>query len=313
MKLVIQPDKKLLTGFVVGVVLCGIFALLPLKKLPLKIPQASLPSSKPITYQYDKPVELSGTLNQKLFYGPPGFGTSPDEDEKELHYLFVPQKPIKVAAGTSEFEKAYDSIEEMQIINEKNFPLKSYFGQGVKVSGSLMAAHTGHHHTDVLLDLDNISSTDQLITSRQKTPEKGQKEYTFNTYEGKKFSFSYSADLDLIAPTGYMVGQRPRLKPKGESIEDSYLITVDQPATSLGEGMYITWAGAPINFGNNWYKRGDARSESSPNKISLVIFQPQSPLPSELGSIYVAPWDQNRLDEALDQAAFILKTLKEVK
>lgn len=301
MKVTIHLDKKLVVGFGLGIGLCLLLA------------AGFLKVSKPTAYRYDEPVELSGTLNQKLFYGPPGFGTNPSEDEKEMHYLFVPRTPIKVAAGTTEFEKAYDSVDELQIINEKNLTLSSYFGQGIRVSGSLMAAQTGYHHTDVLLILDNISLTSWPTSQKEKTPEIKQKEYTFDTSSGKNFSFSYSPDLDLIEPTGYMVGERVRLKPKGETIEQSYLITVDQPATELGEGIYITWRGAPVNFGNNWYKRGDARSMANESQIALVIFNPLPPLPSDLGSIYVAPWDHSRLDEALQKTSLILKTLKEIK
>lgn len=169
MKLPIKKqDKKLILGFVLGIGIVAIFIIGIIAGIKWKNSLSDKTSktrgqlvsetkeTKVFHYNKEK-VNLSGLLTEKLFYGAPGYGQDPDQDEKEYCAILVLNEPIKVvASGESSFEQTYENVKELQLANEKKIPLKYYLNQKVRASGSLMAAHTGHHHTDVLLVLEKI-------------------------------------------------------------------------------------------------------------------------------------------------------------
>lgn len=125
--------------------------LLPLLLLSLAAP-----------YQYEPTVTtLSGTLkNDKVFYGPPGYGEDPKHDRQEKPIRLVLDTPIDVEGRkddpiNSESEKA---VRELTIVPGKVQDLKDHLGQHVTVTGKMFHAHTGHHHTAVLIDLETLKS-----------------------------------------------------------------------------------------------------------------------------------------------------------
>ncbi|MES2133408.1 MAG: DUF4431 domain-containing protein, partial [Bacteroidota bacterium] len=52
------------------------------------------------------------------------------------------------------YNAAINNIIEIQLVHQK--PLDQYLNKQVTVSGTLFGAQTGHHHTDILLDLVTI-------------------------------------------------------------------------------------------------------------------------------------------------------------
>ncbi len=92
----------------------------------------------------------------RLFYGPPNFGENPKTDSKELHRILVLDTPINVR-GQTDMDRGNDRVEnvqEVQLVTAK--PLKEMIGKKVIVKGTLFRAHTGHHHTDVLIIVQSI-------------------------------------------------------------------------------------------------------------------------------------------------------------
>lgn len=110
------------------------------------------------TYKFEPTVvNLTGKLVKKKFYGPPGYGEDPKTDRKELASILLLSHPIKVVAEKSDqFNETRDNIKEIQLINVKRIVLSPFFQKNVKVTGKLSAAITGHHHTDVLIEIDDI-------------------------------------------------------------------------------------------------------------------------------------------------------------
>jgi hypothetical protein len=110
------------------------------------------------TYKFEPAVvELTGKLVEKIFYGPPGYGENPKTDSKEHAAILLLSKPIKVVAEKGDaFNETRDNAKEVQIINIKRIPLSIYFQKKVKVTGKLSSSITGHHHTDVLIEVDEI-------------------------------------------------------------------------------------------------------------------------------------------------------------
>lgn len=253
--------------------------------------------TKEAGFRYDEKGEFIGRLVEKTFLDP--------KYEEEKGVVLVLDKAIDVAAGSTEFEEERKGVKEMQIVNEKNLDLKSFYNKQIKMTGELMAAHTGHHHTDVLLVLESVVGSGGAAEQK-----KNVNEYTFATSGGKKFSFEYSPNMDLTPARGFMVGERVKLKPKGESMEDSYLITIDEPATSYGEGISITWERDSVRIGNNYYRRGTAYHDPT-NQLAMILYDSISY--PDLGSIIVGFGDNKRMDEALEQTKVILGSLKEVR
>ena len=135
---------------------CGNSGKLPGKNNAL-LHVRKLKQNKKIYHFEPAVVELTGKLIEKDFYGQPGYGEDPKTDSKEPAVIIQLTKPIMVVAEKDdEYNETRDGIEEMQLINIKSIKLTPYLHQKVKLTGKLMSAQTGHHHTDVLIIVDSI-------------------------------------------------------------------------------------------------------------------------------------------------------------
>jgi hypothetical protein len=81
-------------------------------------------------------VTLTGTLTYQRFWGAPNYGEDTLTDAKEI----VPVLKTDTA--------------DIQLVTNKN--LRSLENKKVSARGKLFDAQTGHHHTNVLLDLKEI-------------------------------------------------------------------------------------------------------------------------------------------------------------
>lgn len=110
------------------------------------------------TYKFEPAVvTLAGKLVEKEFFGPPGYGENPKTDSKEHAAILLLANPIKVVAEKDDqFNETRDNIKEVQLINVKRIPLSKFFQNKVKITGKLSSAITGHHHTAVLIEIDEI-------------------------------------------------------------------------------------------------------------------------------------------------------------
>ncbi len=103
-------------------------------------------------------VELKGKLVVKTFFGPPNFGENPKTDTKDRSWILSLDKPINVRA-TSETDPilgpSIENVGELQLVLQ--IPHRKFIGKKIIVKGTLFHAHTGHHHTDVLMDVQSIS------------------------------------------------------------------------------------------------------------------------------------------------------------
>lgn len=108
-------------------------------------------------------VELKGILSVETFFGPPNFGENPKSDSQEKAWILSLDKPINVRGRTGpdvayEYEGvSVEDVRKLQLVLPK--PHRELIGMKVIVKGTLFHAHTGHHHTDVLLDVQSISLT----------------------------------------------------------------------------------------------------------------------------------------------------------
>lgn len=120
---------------------------------------AALGAEKPVTCTYEPTVTtLTGVVkNDRLFYGPPGFGENPKVDAKETPERLVLDAPIDVKPTKDDHDnEAVASVKELQIVPNVVPDLKPYLDRRVTVTGKLFQGHTGHHHTPALIALDSI-------------------------------------------------------------------------------------------------------------------------------------------------------------
>ncbi len=111
-------------------------------------------------YAYDKSVVISGKISKETFYGAPGFGENPKTDAKEERYLLVPDKPINVIGPVQPDDDSKESkynVSKIQLLYDENtIDMGRYLGSAVQLTGTLFGAHTGHHHTPVLMDVTQV-------------------------------------------------------------------------------------------------------------------------------------------------------------
>lgn len=100
-------------------------------------------------------VSLHGTLLKKTFPGPPNYQDVNKGDKPETFWLVKLDSPICVARDKSEpdLNPAQKDVRQVELVlnNEQEGRVNLLLGKRVVATGTLFGAHTGHHHTPVLL------------------------------------------------------------------------------------------------------------------------------------------------------------------
>jgi hypothetical protein len=99
---------------------------------------------------YGQNVTLTGTIQRVKAYGPPGFGETPKRDAHETHYELVLPAPICTLTNNNGDDPSLSGISRMQINFGEGYAAP--LGHQVRITSSLEAATTGHHHTPVMID-----------------------------------------------------------------------------------------------------------------------------------------------------------------
>ena len=108
---------------------------------------------------YDTNVTLTGLLVSRTYYGPPNYGENPKTDGKESQYILIFDSPVDVVGDQNDIlRKTERGVRKVTLVVDdfKAHPVKSMLGSRVEVHGTLFHAHTGHHHTKVLIDVTSI-------------------------------------------------------------------------------------------------------------------------------------------------------------
>ncbi|HSB27579.1 MAG TPA: DUF4431 domain-containing protein, partial [Pyrinomonadaceae bacterium] len=107
-------------------------------------------------------VTLTGVLVSKTYYGPPNYGENPKTDTKESQYILILDSPVDVVGDQKDvMYKPERGVKRVTLVvhDFKAHPVKSLLGRRVEVNGTLFHAHTGHHHTSVLIDVTSIKKS----------------------------------------------------------------------------------------------------------------------------------------------------------
>lgn len=107
-----------------------------------------------------KVVKVVGVLTPKTFPGPPNYESIRKGDRAETDWLVELHSPVCVAEDKADpdLNPSQDRVIEMQLVLDPSAykTYKRLIGKDVIVSGTLFGAHTGHHHTPVLVTVKSI-------------------------------------------------------------------------------------------------------------------------------------------------------------
>lgn len=105
-------------------------------------------------------VELKGKLLRVVKYGPPNYGENPESDARYEIPILLLAEPIRIKGDPTDWYKkeSLTNVSFVQLIFSKapSFPYWRYAYQDIVVRGTLFRAVTGHHYTDVLVDVTTI-------------------------------------------------------------------------------------------------------------------------------------------------------------
>lgn len=103
---------------------------------------------------YASPVSVTGRLLRIVFPGPPNYDSLAGGDKPEPYFVLHLDRPVCVAEDPTDSKNpAVARVTDMQLMLEpaQYKQLRSRLGRQIRLSGVLIAAQTGHHHTPVML------------------------------------------------------------------------------------------------------------------------------------------------------------------
>lgn len=110
-----------------------------------------------ITWYRYEPAEvvLEGKLILKDYPGPPNYSED-SNSKKEKCYILQLHTPINIKGDKLDEinSDTYTNVSEIQLV--KSNSMDAIKNKQIKIKGTLFQAHTGHHHTDVLMEVKKI-------------------------------------------------------------------------------------------------------------------------------------------------------------
>jgi hypothetical protein len=110
--------------------------------------------------EYGPIVSLSGMLRSQVFPGPPNYESIKRGDRAETAIILTLRRPICTTTKTPDDVYLPDTdIHNVQLVLTKPSDwklVKRLLGKRVLVTGTLFHSHTGHHHTKVLVSVDEL-------------------------------------------------------------------------------------------------------------------------------------------------------------
>ena len=111
---------------------------------------------------YDDPsITLSGSVFTRIYFGPPNYGENPAQDRREGAYLLLLDSPVCVNASAHP-EQDNNSLErdviliQLAAVTIQPEVMEKALGKRATVRGLLYHRMTGHHRTQVLMDVREI-------------------------------------------------------------------------------------------------------------------------------------------------------------
>jgi len=110
-------------------------------------------------------VVLEGVVERATFPGPPNYESIAKGDAKETCWLLRLARPFCVEASVdlsgNTDEEAHSHVRSVQLVfldDTRSYDAyPALVGQRVQATGELLGAQTGHHHTDVLMNVAELA------------------------------------------------------------------------------------------------------------------------------------------------------------
>jgi hypothetical protein len=108
-------------------------------------------------YFYEPAVSvISGIIKIESFSGPQEDPENPQNDSREDCYILNLDNSINVISKIEKIEEdnfngTKYNISKIQLVSDFDIKLTNYKNKHVRLTGTFFGAHTGHHHTDVLM------------------------------------------------------------------------------------------------------------------------------------------------------------------
>ena len=116
-------------------------------------------NSETIYFYSSTPTTLTGVIKTITYPGPPNYesiklGDSPEPEAILFldHSISVLPKP----GSNGDFEDPYRRVKQLELVIHSDSGVQVIRGRHVRVSGTFFSRHTGHHHTDVMMEVDRI-------------------------------------------------------------------------------------------------------------------------------------------------------------
>ncbi len=134
-------------------------------------PQTTEAHGARLALQYEPAViEISGKLLTRTYPGPPNYESVRSGDRPETCWILHLTEPADVvAADADDLNESEPGVREVQLafLSDKKYPSLLRPGRKVNITGRLFSAHTGHHHTKVLVEvIDMRRGTDEANDGR---------------------------------------------------------------------------------------------------------------------------------------------------
>lgn len=100
-------------------------------------------------------VTLTGTLLRITFPGPPNFESVEQGDEPETYWVLQTDSPLCASDAPDWGDK---SLLQLTVDASLYQTHRSLIGHRVRVSGRLLYAETGHHHTPVMIGVGKLGA-----------------------------------------------------------------------------------------------------------------------------------------------------------
>jgi len=110
------------------------------------------------------PVQLTGHIRQETFPGPPNYTSIKDGDDPEVSWILQLAEPLCVQAAPSDdmCESVSNETRVQLVLQAEHYrQFRRLLGRRVSVQGTLFCAHTGHHHTKVLITVQSMKQHEQ--------------------------------------------------------------------------------------------------------------------------------------------------------
>lgn len=107
-------------------------------------------------------VELTGTIKRVEFPGPPNYESVKGGDEPEPYWVLFLSSAICVEGDpNSEFNGAGADVKSLQLNMDSYDKYRAFLSKESTIRGTLKHSITGHHHTEVLINVIEIKEPSQ--------------------------------------------------------------------------------------------------------------------------------------------------------